>query len=169
MPIDVENLLIRKAGPEDFAHIASIFNENIALGDCTLWDRSFSTEELRSIAESMDDREGYYVAQLNKQTIGWGSITKYHKKGGYRFTCETSVFFARAFTGRGYGSVLKQHLLNQCRLWGYHHVLARVMATNKRSIEYNLRLGYELVGTQREIGMVNGVWQDVVIMQYLIT
>ena len=39
---------------------------------------------------------------------------------------------------------------------------------NVASIEYNKRLGYEVVGVQKEIGIIDCRWQDVVIMQLVL-
>ena len=46
--------------------------------------------------------------------------------------------------------------------------MAKVWADNKASIEYNKKLGYEIVGKQREIGFVNGKWRDIIIMQLIL-
>lgn len=37
-----------------------------------------------------------------------------------------------------------------------------------KSILYNQKLGYTIVGTQKAIGFRNGKWLDIVIMQYVI-
>ena len=63
---------------------------------------------------------------------------------------------------------MKKWIIAKCKELGYHHLVAKIFATNKASIAYNQKLGYEIVGTQREIGYVDGRWQDVTIMQLLI-
>ncbi len=55
-----------------------------------------------------------------------------------------------------------------CRQFGYHHVVAKIVATNEAAIRYNERLGYELVGTQERIGRVSEGFVDVCIMQRLL-
>ena len=47
-------------------------------------------------------------------------------------------------------------------------MVAKIYAKNEASIEYNRKLGYEIVGTQKEIGYVGGEWLDVTIMQLII-
>ena len=59
-------------------------------------------------------------------------------------------------------------MIERCRAYGYHHLVAKILADNTRSIEYNLRFGYERVGVQREIGFKNGHWQDVAILQLVL-
>lgn len=57
--------------------------------------------------------------------------------------------------------------MGRCRELNYHHLVAKIFAVNETSIKYNERLGYTIVGQQKEIGWKDGQWTDVVIMQYL--
>ncbi len=103
-----------------------------------------------------------------RDIAGWGIIKKYSDRAGYRFCCETAVYLRRDLTGRGLGTRIKLALIERCRRYGYHHLVAKILAVNVASIEYNQKLGYELVGTQREIGYAGGRWQDVVILQLVL-
>ncbi|MCB0644269.1 MAG: GNAT family N-acetyltransferase, partial [Phaeodactylibacter sp.] len=69
---------------------------------------------------------------------------------------------------KGYGTRMKLFLIERCRELEYHHLVAKIFATNTASIEYNRKLGYEIVGQQREIGFKNGMWMDIVIMSLLL-
>ncbi len=82
--------------------------------------------------------------------------------------CETAVYLRRALRRRGLGTLLKRHIIEKCRNLGYHHLVAKILANNEPSIAYNMRLGYELVGVQREIGWLDGHWQDVAILQLVL-
>ena len=70
--------------------------------------------------------------------------------------------------GQGIGSRIKRALIARCRELGYHHLVAKLLADNVASIEYNRKLGYEVVGVQREIGFKEGRWCDVVILQLIL-
>lgn len=158
----------RTAGPGDFNRISEIFNLNILQFDSTLWQDPFFPEDIDQMCQQLHERERVFVLQKNEDIIGWGAIKRYHQKRGYQYACETSVFLDREFTGQGYGKPFKSFILDQCRILGYHHVNAKILAKNKASIAYNLKLGYDIVGVQKEIGMIQGEWVDVVIMQYII-
>ncbi len=162
----LEIQLIQK---EHFQHIVRIINESIRLGDATLWLEEFSIDRFANQIRDQKDREETYVLLLEEQLIGCGMIKRYSPKEGYNFTCETSIFLARTYTGMGYGTILKKFVLNRCKQLNYHHVVARILATNSTSIAYNQKLGYEIVGTQKEVGRSKDGWVDVVIMQYLVT
>ena len=157
--------------PATAAHdqiIADILNQHIRAGGFTLWDRTFSLDDIRRSRLSFGDREGFFVIEKMMQTIGYGVIKKYHEKEGYRLACETSVFIKPEYTGQGIGSCFKKFLLAQCKEWQYHHIIAKIFASNSRSIHYNQKLGYEIVGTQKEVGIQDGKYVDIVIMQYIV-
>lgn len=157
-----------KATLEDAFRISEIFNANILTGNSTLWQRTFSEEDIKSILNNFSPRECAYILRAGKETIGWGWIRKYHDKEGYSKTCETSVFLDPNYVNQGFGSPFKKFILEECAKLGYHHIHAKIMATNKISIAYNLKLGYTIVGTQSEVGFKDGKWIDVVIMQKLL-
>jgi len=118
--------------------------------------------------ENKTVREELWVGEINSEIIGWGIIKQYSPKLGYQYTGETSVYLDRRHTGKGLGSQIKKHLLERCKELEYHNLLARIFASNEVSIKYNEKMGYRIVGTQKEVGYINGQWQDVVIMECLL-
>ena len=161
-------LIIRDATDADAAAIADIYNEAIAAGGATMDDDPWTADDVRTQMAGFSSRELYLVVEDEGRTLGWGVIKLYSHKAGYRFCAETSVFLRQARVRQGHGSRLKHALIDRCRDLGYHHLIARIFADNKASIEYNKAFGYEVVGVQREIGFKDGRWQDVAVMQLLL-
>jgi len=159
---------IRDATPADAAAIAAIYNESIAANDSTMDDVLKTAADIQQQMAGFHDREVFIVLEEEGEVLGWGIIKRYSDRPGYRFCCETSVYICRTLTRRGYGSRIEQALIDRCRAFGYHHLVAKIWATNAGSIKMHERFGYEIVGTQREIGYKNGQWQDVTIMQYIL-
>lgn len=159
---------IRDATVDDAATIADIYNESVRRGDSSMDEEEKSADEVRRQIEGFGPREAVLLLEDGTRTLGWGVIKRYSDRAGYRFCCETSVYLRRDEIGKGYGPRIKAALIERCRRYGYHHLVARIMAENVRSIEYNLRFGYEIVGVQREIGFKDGRFHDVVILQLLL-
>ena len=63
---------------------------------------------------------------------------------------------------------MKKYIIAACKELNYKHLVAKVFANNTSSIIYNEKLGYTIVGTQKEVGYKNNTWQDIVVMQYII-
>ncbi|MCX4243389.1 GNAT family N-acetyltransferase [Paraliomyxa miuraensis] len=158
-------VIIRPGTLADAAAIAEIYNESVAVGDATMDDSPKSARDITEQMEGFERREGYLVLERDAVVLGWGLVKRYSDRAGYRFSCETAAYFRRAETGRGYGTRLKKATIARCREWGYRHLVGRVLADNHVCIDYNLRLGYEIVGRQRAVGFRNGRWLDVVLIQ----
>ena len=159
---------IRSVEVRDYSSIAAIYNESIACGGITMDGRPYSSEDIRAMVEKMGDREVLLVAEANGKIVGWGAIKRYSDRLGYQRCCETSTYFSLSETGKGYGQRLQDTLMKKVAGYGYHHVVAKILAANRGSIRFHQRFGFELVGIQKEIGFMNGRWHDVAIMQCLL-
>ncbi|MFQ5569148.1 MAG: GNAT family N-acetyltransferase [Rhodothermales bacterium] len=158
-------LRFRDATPEDAGTIAAIYNESVVAGDSTMDDECKTAEDIERTMAGFNDRETYLLLEQEDGVVGWGIIKRYSDRAGYRYCCETSVYVRRNRMRRGYGSRLQEALIDRCRTYGYHHIVAKILATNEGSIRMHETFGFEIVGTQREIGYMHDQWQDVVIMQ----
>ena len=163
-----DDLTINLAQKVDYAAIASIYNEYIQGGGATMDEVLKTEKDIAQWVEKFNDRERLLVLKKMGDLIGWGIIKKYSDRTGYRTTCETAVYLTATELGKGYGTVLKKYIMQVCKDLNYRHLVAKILGGNKASIAYNERLGYTIVGTQKEVGFRDGQWQDVVIMQYLI-
>ncbi|MEO1210808.1 MAG: N-acetyltransferase family protein [Cyanobacteria bacterium J06638_20] len=162
------SLAIRFCQHSDFSAIAHIYNESVALGDRTMDTHSYTVAEIAAMVKRFNDRECILVAQQAEQILGWGIIKRYSDRPGYHFCCETSIYLCLGATGNGYGTHLQRALLSQVALFGYHHIVVKILAANTGSIRFHQRFGFEMVGIQTEIGYLNGCWHDVVILQRLL-
>ncbi len=154
------------ADPSHCEAIANIYNGYLGNGTMELSPKSAAYYE--GWIMSAHDNEELWVLLLDQVLIGYGLIKRYSEREGYRLTGETSVYLHPDHIGQGHGSYIKRHILQRCRDLGYHHLVAKIWTRNEASIAYNLKLGYEIVGVQREVGYVNGEWIDGTIMQLIL-
>jgi len=159
---------IRDCTLGDAAAIAEIYNEHIQLGSSSMDNEIKSVAHIEAQISGFNDREIILVLEQAEEILGWGIIKRYSDRGGYRFACETSVYLRARETRKGYGPRIKKALIRRCKEYGYHHLVAKLLATNESSFKYNSRLGFEVVGRQRQVGFRNGKWQDMLIMQLIL-
>ena len=157
---------MRPATDSDYDAIATIYNRYV--GKATMDTENRTKEYFTQMARTMSRREKLYVLDVMGKIVGWGAIKKYSYRGGYKYACETSVFMSPEHRGMGYGSQFKSFIIEECKKMNYKHLVAKIFKSNKVSIDYNLKLGYTIVGVQQKIGRVNGRWEDVVVMQYIV-
>ena len=152
----------------DSARIAEIYNQSIAARDSTMDTDPLGPSDVAMWLEKQEECEHLCVAQVDSEVLGWGILKRYHSRPGYARAAETSIYVDRSHTGQGHGSALQQYLIQISRENGYHHLVAKIWADNAGSIRIHERFGYEVVGVQREIGYVDGAWQDVAILQLIL-
>lgn len=111
------------------------------------------------------ERRAAHVADAAGKVVGYASWGRWRAKDGYRFTVENSVYVAPGHQGRGVGRRLMRTVIGGAREAGAHVMLADIEAANTASIALHASLGFETVGTLREIGTKFGRWLDLTIMR----
>ena len=162
------HLTIRDATAGDAASIAAIYNQAVSGGGATMDEASWTPSLVRTRMQAQDGMEGFLVLERDGAILGWSEYKRYSLRAGYRFAGETATYLDQGARGQGLGTRLKEAVIARCRTVGYHHLVAKVFADNTASVHYNLRLGYTVVGTQREIGRRGGRWIDIVILQLIL-
>lgn len=160
---------LRPATNEDAEAIRSIYNLEVETSTVTfdLVPRTLSEQE-----HWLTRRSGAHavlVAEDDDVICGFGSLSPYKDRPAYSTTVEDSVYVHRDHQGVGVGRLLLEQLVELATTHGFHVVIARIVAGHAASISLHDRVGFEVVGHEREIGRKFGRWLDVVTMQRLLT
>jgi phosphinothricin acetyltransferase len=156
---------IRLAEAADAEEIRAIRNDVIAHSTAVWTNEPVSPQDGRAwLAENLARRSAY-VAEAGGQVIGYANWTPWRPKDGYRHTVEDSVYLACGHQGRGLGAGLLSALIAAAGESGAHVMMACIEASNARSVALHERLGFELVGTAREVGTKFGRWLDLTMMR----
>lgn len=91
---------------------------------------------------------------------GYAYSTAFRPRPAYAHTRETSVYLAPDAVGRGLGRLTYTHLLDLLRADGMHCAVAVVAEPNPASVALHESLGFELIGTLREVGRKFDRWID---------
>jgi phosphinothricin acetyltransferase len=81
---------------------------------------------------------------------------------------EDSVYVHRDHHGQGVGKALLTELVATATGHGFHACMARIVGGHDASIALHASCGFEVVGTEREVGRKFGKWLDVVLMERLL-
>jgi phosphinothricin acetyltransferase len=159
---------VRPATVTDMDAVNRIYNEEILHGVAT-WDMEPWPLERRQ-AWFTDPHQPPYVvvAEVEGAVIGFGYLSLYRERAGYRFTREDTVYIDPAYHRRGIGRALLGALLEHARTIEAHAVVARIEASNASSVALHGAFGFEIVGREREIGHKFGRWLDLVTMELLL-
>ena len=165
------DVAIRRATRDDLAAIHRIYNDAILTTTAT-WDEEpwpIDRREAWWEEHAADRSTPVLVAQAPGGAVaGFAYLSWYRPKSGYRFTRENTVYVDPAFHRRGMGLALLEALLREASALGLHAIIASIEAENAASIALHERLGFALIGREREVGFKFGRWLDAVSMQLLL-
>ena len=161
---------IRPAELDDAESLAAIYNAEVVGSTATFDLIPRSLEEQR---EWLSARQGAHLVLVAEESagtgaIGYASLSPFRDRPAYNTSVESSVYVHSEHRGKGIAFQLMSELLSNARLHGFHAVVARIADSQTASLGLHTKLGFELVGVEREIGRKFGRWLDVSVMQVLL-
>jgi L-amino acid N-acyltransferase YncA len=163
-----DGVVIRAAERRDAEGIRTIYNHYVT-ESTTLFDMVART--LDEQVQWIDEHSGGHpavVAELDGRIVGFGSVSAFRSRPAYSTTVEDSVYLLPEHQGRGVGRLLLDEVLRLASAHGFHSVIARITGDNQASIALHAACGFEIVGTEKEVGRKFGQWLDVVEMQRML-
>lgn len=155
----------RVALPADASSIAAIYNQGIE-------DRVATFEtELRTPAIVQAWFDGVHpivVVEDNGEVIAYASTSSYRPRACYAGIVEFSVYVQRDWRGKGAGRLALSQLIQECKTTGFWKLVSRVFVENTASRALLQKTGFREVGVYEKHGQLDGVWKDVVIVEYLL-
>lgn len=163
-------MLIRKVDPvADSSEICRIYNHYI-----TETVISFETEPLavdamiQRIKSIVDQGLPYLVCEEDGIIVGFSYAHKWKERPAYSTTLETTVYLDVAQRHRGYGNALMVALIDMCRAYGSHSLIACITAENYESVAFHRSLGFMPVSMFRQVGYKFGRFLDVTDLQLIL-
>jgi L-amino acid N-acyltransferase YncA len=161
-------LSIRDAREGDLAAIDSIYNHYVMNATCT-WQCEPGTAAQRRLWFAAHDAEHpVTVAVLDGEVVGWGSLSIYNVREGYRFTVENTVYVRHDRQRRGIGRALLADLIERAAALGHRTVVASISADQPASIALHRAAGFSDAGRLKLVGYKFGQWLDCVYLQKML-
>ena len=162
-------MLARDATPADAEAIAHIYNQAIADRTSTFETRPRTAENFARWFDGVhpvvviveNDRPGAAV-------IGYGATFPYSDRACYRGVAEFSVYVDRDRRGQGVGKLALGALYEAARTAGLWKLVSRIFPENAAVRHLNATLGIHEVGIHEKHGQLDGVWRDVIVVEWLI-
>jgi L-amino acid N-acyltransferase YncA len=162
-------LQVRTAVDGDSEALRAIYNPEVLESTVTFDLVPRSLDDQREWLRARSGAHAVLVAvDGDDEVVGFGSLSAYKDRAAYATTVEDSVYVRRDRQGAGVGRLLLAELLAVATAHGFHAVMARIVGGHDASIRLHAGLGFEIVGTEREVGRKFGRWLDVVVMQRLL-
>jgi phosphinothricin acetyltransferase len=159
---------IRRATIADAERLCEIYNREVESSTVTLDLVPRSLGDQRRYLAERSGGLAVIVAERAGTVVGFGGLSFYRDRPGYRTSVEDSVYVDRSFQGQGVGSAVLGQLLEVATNHGFHTVFARIVGPQTASVALHQRHGFDLVGVEREVARKFGRWHDVAIMQRML-
>jgi L-amino acid N-acyltransferase YncA len=159
--------VIRDCRDEDIAAIAAIYGEAVETSTASFELTAPGAEEMaRRRARLLDGGYPYLVVEISGRVAGYAYAGPYHLRPGYRFTVEDSVYIAEWARRQGLARTLLSRLMEDCAGRGFRQMIAIIGdSRHQASIALHEGLGFEMVGTLKDVGYKFDRWLDSVLMQ----
>lgn len=164
------SLTIRPATPDDMPAVNDIRNHYVRTSTALYTDEeSTLAERLAWLRERDPALHPVTVAVLEERIVGWGCLSSFSEKCGYRLTLENSVYVRDGHFRRGIGRMLLDDLVARATAAGAHTIIARIDSEQLPSLRLHEQAGFVEAGRLREAGFKFGRWLDVIYLQKLLT
>ena len=153
-------MVLRTATAADLPGLAAIYNEAVAHSVATFDVEPQPPELFAERVASTRPGDHVLVAEERGRVVGMAYAATYRPRPAYDGTRETSVYLAPDARGRGLGRALYDELLARVDADGIHVCLAVIAQPNAASEALHAAVGFERVGTLREVGRKFDRWVD---------
>ena len=160
------DIAIRPAVAGDLPAITALYavevRDNVATYE---YDEPDLAEMTRRWQAIVDQGYPYVVAEIDGRFAGYGYLSAYRTREGYRWTVEDTVYVEHALHGRGVGRALLQRLIELGEDAGFPQMIAVIGdGSNLGSVALHERLGFRTIGVFPGLGRKHGRWLDTVQM-----
>lgn len=159
---------IRPATANDLEAIRAIFNHFVARSTCTFQIESETAAEREEWFRDRSAAHPVTVAESEGVVIGWAALSPWKSRCAYAKSAEASVYVHHEHHRRGVGRALLLDLIERARAAGLHTVIGGACSEQQASLALQAALGFEHVGTFRQVGRKFDRWLDVTYMQLVL-
>jgi L-amino acid N-acyltransferase YncA len=159
---------LRLATLDDAEPLREIYNLEVTTSTATFDLVPRTLEGQRAWQAERSGARAVLVAVDDGEVCGFASLSPWRDRPAYATTVEDSVYVHRDHRGKGVGRALLTELVATATAHGFHACMARIVGGHDASIALHATCGFEVVGTEREVGRKFGRWLDVVLMERLL-
>jgi len=161
--------LVRDATPDDAAACAAIYAPYVTDTAISFEAEPPDADEMARRIATAQERHAWLVLEADGRVRAYAYGATFRTREAYRYSAEVSVYVERGYERAGAGRKLYEALLQRLTDLGFRTAIAGMTLPNDASVGLHAALGFEPVGTYRDIGHKFGAWHDVAWMQLLLS
>lgn len=153
---------IRPVRASDCERLAEIYAPSVHHSVTSFEMEAPNAEEMAKRVERITANYPWLVAEDQQgRVVGYVYASVWRERSAYSKTCEAAIYVDAEVARSGIGRGLMEALLPELQRRGFHQVIAGVALPNEGSQALLRSLGFEEVGTFREVGRKLERWISV--------
>ena len=155
---------IRPGGLEDLPALVAIYNHYVSETAITFDTDPFSVDARRPWFDSFSESSRYRLLVADRQgaVAGYASSSCFKTRKAYDVSVETTIYLDPLAVGGGIGIALYGELLRELVAHPeLHRAYGGIALPNDASVALHRKLGFEHIGTYREVGRKFGRYWNV--------
>jgi L-amino acid N-acyltransferase YncA len=161
-------LQTRSAEKRDAEEIARIYHQATQDGLATFENFLVTREERERWVVERSENYPLLVAEWKGRILGWASLSPYHARPRVDGIVEMLIYIDRGYRRHGVGRELMRALQAAARQAGHHKIIGRFVSHNDAGRTLCRMTGWREVGIHQKHTRIEGRWQDMVVVEYLI-
>lgn len=157
----IQNIIIDEMIGSDWDQVREIFIEGIRTANATFRTEAPTWDEWNKDHLTICR----FVAKHNGEVVGWVALTPISSMCAFSGVVEVSIYISSSAAGMGIGSRLLQQVIESSEQNNIWTIQSMIFPENAASINLHRKFGFKEVGTRNQIGKLNGVWRDVVLLE----
>lgn len=154
-------MAVRVATAGDAAAVATIYKPYVLHTAISFEETPPSVDEMASRIVLTLRTHPFLVFEQDGRVVGFAYAGPHSARPAYRWSANVSVYVDGATHRRGVGRTLYSALINELRRQGMHSLFAGIALPNDKSVGLHEAIGFEHLGTYRDVGFKLGRWHDV--------
>ena len=156
-----DTMLIRPATELDAEACAAIYAPYVTDTAITFEIEPPTPAEMVERITRAQETHAWLVLESDGRVVGYAYGTPMKPRAAYRWSCEVSIYLELGRRRTGGGRALYEALFERLTERGYRTAVAGMTLPNDASLGLHAALGFEPIGTYRNIGWKRNAWHDV--------
>ena len=153
--------IVRTASVGDAAACAAIYRPYVIETAITFETEPPGPAEMAERIAAALATHAWMVLEDDGRICGYAYGGPFKRRAAYRWSCEVSVYVEHGRRRTGAGRRLYTALFERLSERGYRTAVAGMTLPNEASARLHRAMGFQPVGTYRQIGYKHGAWHDV--------
>lgn len=106
-----------------------------------------------------------WVASIKNEIVGWAGLQPVSVRKAYEGVVEVTIYIDQQHGGKGIGTALMVHVVNESEKAGIWTLHASIFAENAASIKLHLGAGFREIGYREKIAQLDGKWRNTILFE----